>query len=444
MRSSGPIGRILSLGFPLPGVRVDNYNFLSAPSFFDYDALVVDPAALGQLIEAAVAGSDEARTFNGDLVRNEPAAPGHASLGELLGRRRDEVELLLARGGAVICFAWPASTHEGIRGATPLDDYFWLPDAASSSCRAPALRPADGTEVYVIDYQHPLASFVAGQAANIAYRARFDAALVAGAHVFASSRGGAAVAVELPIEAGSVIMLPALASAPSGDGRYAMSDALQAGIRRLLGVRAEGREPPWTEAFAVPGLDARAAELSAARAASDDAEQAVAAAQTRYDELARFRGLLWQEGRLGLDEIVLDALRTIGFDVYDRDPAAIELRAGGEQLLLEIESSDHAIDLAPHYRLRQRVERVIEQRGAAPRGLLVVNGERSVRPRDRTHEVSDALRAASETMRYCIAPAHTLFNAVVAQLAGDDARVASYRRALFGQDGVLSFPESEG
>jgi hypothetical protein len=441
MPARRPIGRILSLGFPLPGLRVDNYSFLSAPSFFDYDAVVVDPAALGQLIEAIVAGSEEARAFNGDPVRNEAAAPGQASLGELLRRRRDEVALLLGNGGAVICFAWPAATHEGIHGTPSLDDYYWLPDPTSKACRAPALQPADGTEAYVIDYQHPLASFVVGQAANIAYRARFEPAIIGGVRVFANSRGGAAVAVELPVESGRVIMLPALASVPSGDARYAMSDALQGGIRRLLGVTGEGREPPWAQAFGVPGLDARAQELSAARAASAEAEQALAAAQARYDELARFRRLLWQEGSLGLDEVVLEALRTIGFDVYDRDPAAVELRLDGEQLLLEIESSDRAVDLAPHYRLRHRIERVIEQRGTAPRGLLIVNGERSTRPQDRAHEVSDGLRAASETMRYCIAPAHTLFAAVVAHLSGDAERVASYRGRLFSHDGVL---ESEG
>jgi hypothetical protein len=438
MRGIRPIGRILSLGFPLPGVRVDNYNFFSAPSFFDYDAVVVDPAALGHLIEAVVAGSEDERAFNGDRVRNESAAPGQASLGELLERRRDEVALLLGNGGAVICFAWPATTHAAVRGTGLLDDYYWMPDSVSSACRAPALEAADGTETYVIDYEHPLASFVAGQAANVAYRARFETALIRNARVFAKSRRGAAVAVDLPLESGHLVMLPALAAVPSGDARYAMSDALQAGIRRLLGVTGEGREPAWTGAFGIPGLEARAAELAEARAASIDAEQALAAAQARYDELARFRRLLWQEGRLGLDEVVLDALRTIGFDVYDRDPAAVELRAGGDQLLLEIESSDRAIDLAPHYRLRQRVERIIEQRATAPRGLLVVNGERSVRPQDRAYEVSDSLRAASETMRYCIAPARTLFDAVVAQMTGDAERVAAYRRTLFSHDGVLA------
>ena len=32
--------RILALGQPLPDPLIDNYNWASAPSFFDYDAII--------------------------------------------------------------------------------------------------------------------------------------------------------------------------------------------------------------------------------------------------------------------------------------------------------------------------------------------------------------------------------------------------------------------
>jgi hypothetical protein len=40
-------------------------------------------------------------------------------------------------------------------------------------------------------------------------------------------------------------------------------------------------------------------------------------------------------------------------------------------------------------------------------------------------------------MRYCIAPASTLFEAVAAKLRGDDAAVEAYRQRLMSHDGVL-------
>jgi hypothetical protein len=431
------IGRILSLGFPLPGPQVDNYNFLSAPSLFDYDAVVVDPHTLSLLIEGVLAGTDEAATFAGVPVLNAPASPASASLGEVLLRRRDETARLLANGGAVVCFAHPPAAHAGITGAGPLDDYYWLPDDVAGACRPPALLAGEGTQAHVVDDQQPLAAFIAGQLANIAYRAHFDERRVQGARVFARSQGGAAIGIELTAGSGRVVLLPALRDLPSGDARYAMSDALQAGIRRALGVMAAGREPSWLREHPLPGLDERAAALAAARETLDGAQRQFEEAERAHDELARYQRLLWQEGAVGLNDVVVDALRLIGFEVYAQDQNAVELRSGATSVFVEIEASERPIDLAPHYRLRQRIERAIEQRGAVPRGLLIVNGCRLTSPAERGPRTTDALRLAAETMRYAIAPTAGLFAAVAAQLDGRDVDVAAYRSRLISEDGVL-------
>ena len=423
------IGRILSLGFPLPGPQVDNYTFFSAPSFFDYDAIVVDPNALSLLIEGVIDGSIEATTFADASIRNAPATPTSASLCDVLLRRRDETQTLLANGGVVVCFAHPAATHRGIDGAGALDDYYWLP-------AAPQLIASDGSQAHIVDFQHPLAAFVHGQLANLAYRAHC-AEDAARACTFARSHGGAAIGVELPVESGCVIFVPALKAPPTGDARYTASDALQAGIRRALGVVAEGRPPGWMSAYPLPGISERAAALDGARQARDDAQKALDAAEASHDELARFQRLLWQEGAIGLDDVVIEALRLIGLDVYATNRQEMELRVDGATMLFEIEASEHPIALAAHHRLRQRIEQTIERRGEAPRGVLFVNGQRLESPSLREHEISDALRLAAETMRYCVAPTSSLYAAVAAQLRGDDAAVAAYRRALVATDGAL-------
>ncbi|HEY7802391.1 MAG TPA: hypothetical protein VIE40_06935, partial [Dehalococcoidia bacterium] len=278
---AGPrrIGRILSLGFPLPGPLVDNFNFLTAPAFFDYDAIVVDPAALSLLIEGVLDGSVDVESFGGRPIRNLPEQPQDLSLGEVLLRRRAETRALLAHGGVVVCFAVPATAHAGIDGIEALDDYFWLrepaeiasldsvgisaTDATAGTTQETAdaspppftarMTAADGTRADVTDFEHPLAAFIESQEANIAYRAYFDVvpAVVATHAVLAVSPGGMPVAVELPAEYGRVIFLPALRSV-SGDARYAMSDMLQAGIRRALGVMAEGRAPGWIAEASLP------------------------------------------------------------------------------------------------------------------------------------------------------------------------------------------------
>ena len=135
---------------------------------------------------------------------------------------------------------------------------------------------------------------------------------------------------------------------------------------------------------------------------------------------------------------MIDALKLIGFDVYATDQRELEFRIDNAGTLFEIESSEHPIDLAPHHRLRQRIERASERRGEAPRGVLFVNGQRLEPPSQRTQPVTDALRVAAETMRYCIAPTSTLYEAVAAKLRGDEPAATEYRRRLVATDGLLA------
>jgi len=94
--------RTLILGLPLPHVTFDNYSFLSAPSLFDYDRMVVEMSALSDAVDQVVGGSQEHQTFGGQTVVNGPSGPRTFSLAEVLRLRRLEAERLLARGGLVV------------------------------------------------------------------------------------------------------------------------------------------------------------------------------------------------------------------------------------------------------------------------------------------------------------------------------------------------------
>jgi len=434
------IGRILSLGVPLPGPRVDNYNFLSAPSFFDYDAMVVDMRVLTHLIESVVDGTLEPETFTHARVCNATRAADEVALADMLARRRDETEHMLANGGVVVAFAQPPIVLRGIAGVDMLSSYWWLP-AAEGVRYNDHVVAAEGTQAQVVDYEHPMAPFVLGQLANLTYQARVDIddipSFASHGRVFVRSYGNAAIGVEMPAGRGRIVLLPALKSAPGGDARYAFSDALQAAVRRMLGVMAEGRRPSWLTNHSLPGLAERASTVAAAQAKRDRAQKALEEAEASLEDVARYQALLWQEGALGLEPIVVNALKLIGFTVYDSNPDEIEIRHDQESALVEIDASDGPVGMAAHYRLRQRIERAIERRGAAPRGLLLINGHRLRPPAERAAQASDALRLAAETMRYCIAPTSALFDAVRAQMSGDVDAVAAFRTALLHTDGVL-------
>jgi hypothetical protein len=429
------VGRILSLGFPLPGIQVDNYTFLSAPSFFDYDGLVVDVGTTSALIESVVSG-EATTSYAGARTVLHPHGIEEQGLADTLARRREETSALLERGGVVVVIARPEREHLLGEGSRFLD-YDWLPLPEHLRLRPPLMVAGEGSQAAVVDWQHPMAAFVSSQMTNVSYRVHFAAKSVDGACVFARSTGGAAIGVELPLASGRLFLAPSLKATPSGDGRYAMSDALQQGIRAALGVTAAGRPPTWVKSDSLPGLTDLHSRVSAAKQAADLAATELATAESARDELAKYQRLLWQEGTVGLNAVVVDALRTIGFELYDRVPGELEVRIDGARALVEVEGSERLIDMTPHHRLRQRIERAIERQGTAPRGILFVNGQRLLPPSQRT-QVTDSLRLAAETMRYCLAPAAGLYDAVVAKLNGDEEAVAAYRERLMAHEGFLS------
>lgn len=416
--------RILSLGFPLPGVALDNYSFASAPVFFDYDALIVDPSALSQLIDEVVQGAKEHKTRSGECVVAGAAGAGQIALADLLRDRRDETERLLAGGGLVVCFAYPSSAHEG------LDRYGWLPAPEGVAYGEPFLRRGTGTEISVAQDDHPFAPLLMQWRDKLTYQAYFDGE----ANVIARSAGGAAVAIELRPGAGTIVFLPPPARQPAGDQRYAFSEVLQLGVRQTLRLASKSRPPSWLAGYAFPGP---AAPQAAAATPAGGAETAGGTSGGPDAEVAGYQRLLWQEGRYGLEEPVRAAMALLGFRVVPGDldqPAQLHL--GGQVALIEVEGSAEAVGMEAHYRLRGRLEESIAQ-GRPRRGLLIINGHRTQDPASRAVQYTEPLRIAAETMRYCVATSVQLFHAVRAALDGDEATARRFRERLLTTEGIM-------
>jgi hypothetical protein len=398
--------RILSLGFPLPGVALDNYSFASAPSFFDYDAIVADPSAFAQLIQDVVAGTKEHTTRSGERVVASAAAAHEIDLGSLLAQRHAETERLLSNGGLVVTFAHPNATHE------TFDCYGWLPAPEGVSYREPFLERGSGTGVTVAEDSHPFAPLIAAWRERLAYHAHFD---TRDGQVFARSAGGAAIAVELRYGDGRIVFLPPPAKPLAGDQRYAFSEALQAAIHQTLRQDAKSAPPAWVATYAQ--------------------EKPVRPPEGAQKGPGAFLdGLLWQEGVHGLGEPVRAAFARLGCRVAPDDvdqPAQLHL--GGQTVFLELEGNLDAVGMEAHYRLRRRLEEAIT-RGRPKRGVLVINGCRAQDPSQRAAQYTEPLRIAAETMRYCIVTSVQLYDAVA---TCDDARAQRFRELLLTTEGVL-------
>jgi hypothetical protein len=432
--------RILSLGFGLPDPHVDNYNWASALSFFDYDAIVVDPAvAVSQMVEAVVESGGDYASYFDEPVENAASRTDTIGLADLLRRRRDETERLLARGGLVVCFAYPDAPHPGVSGFTGCHRYYWLPAPPGCDYGAANVRPAGGTYVAPTDYEHPFAELLERFGSRFVYRAILEEGARAFGpfgKVIGRSAGGAAVALDMKVAGGRVVLLPALPERLSQEDRYRLAGVLVNCVRNALLLAAEESPPMWLDLFSLPGLPEAKARLEHAESRLLEAEEEQAAAQNALRAIDRYRRILWEEGKFGLELPVRDALQKLGFVSFTSQDEPAYFGYEGERVLVEAQGSEGVVGMDVHYRLRQRLERKIAE-GERPRGLAVVNGFRLVSPEQRPQQYEEPLRVAAESMRYCLLETTQLFEAVEAAFAGQEDLVKEFCRRILRTEGLF-------
>lgn len=433
--------RLLSIGRPLPDRSIDNHSIFNAPAAFDYDCIVIDPDGVSTSIRELLDATNEHLTHADVPVVNALAGPG-APAGEILQRRRDELVRALERGALVVVFAHSQTMITELIGFPGLDRYFFLPAPTGISWDAALIRWGEGTNAAVVDHSNPFARYVDAVHDDILYRAHFNDSLVGFAdvaNVFARSTGGAPIGVEFRVLAGKVIFLPTPRSRGGDAGRIQAAAIITAANEML--DQPSGNPPPWVHNEIVPGLIELHADLEEASATLKRAESQSTAAQQEASHLERVRDVLWTEGSHALLPAVIRCMELLGFSTHENDGLFTLISEEG-RLELEVEGSTEAIAMAPHYRLRPRLDERIEKESSPARGIVVANGDRLVSPPERKEPIAETLRIAAEATSYGVLPAPELFSAASATLEGlGDQVLTTIRTRLFEQDGVITLSD---
>ena len=432
--------RVLVIGYPLPDSSIDNYNVLTAPSYFDYDALVVDPASITRDAARLVEDGVEFAAHDGRPVLNAPTSASAVSAADQIRRRADETRRMLESGATVIVFARPNAIQPGIAGFEGCDRYAWLPAPGGLSWGTPYLRAAEGKNIRITAEDHPAASLLREFRSEVAFRATFDDRLPevrSAGRVIATAGAGVPVAMEFAVLGGRVLFLPPFGDEP-GPVRSQVSTAIVDLCARLSSAAAVGDDPYWARSVALPGLEQAEAELETATAAAAAAQAHVTTVRAQHDEIEHHRRLLWADGRQ-FEAAVMDALRVLGFGVTGGLGDPLSVTSEGMETLVEMESSREQVVEWPYIRLQRRLEDLLLKKNEKPDGLVIVNGHRLTSPDSRAEQFSTPLRIACENYRYALMTTDTLLALVQRAMGGaEESDLAGIRRRILNTHGLVT------
>ena len=439
--------RILSLGHRLMHPTIDNHNIFNAPALHDYEAIVVDVARVAETIHNAVSSQEAYETHADVPVANGESLDGVTGIADTLRRRHEELTRALERGAVVLVFMDRPGQITGVAGYQGLDRYFFLPAPAGMAWDTTTIRGGEGVTLSISDPGHPTVDVMESYRRELLYLAHFNdraPGFAGNARVIARSEGGAPVAVEFSVFNGRVIFLPAPRDAGANWLIQKESSAIIIAFEELLD-RFEGTVPTWLKQTAVPGIEALEGEQQLRQTAADRALDELAEARAATGQRSLLRDVLWRTGDRGLRPSVLACTELIGFASKESSEGDPVLLDGDDELHLVVAGSEEAVDMAPHYRLRARLDAIIERGAPPPRGLIVANGQRITRPGERKREITDPLRVAAESVGYAVITTRDLFAAATAALDGlDEPAQAAIRTRLQTTDGVVTLADLLG
>lgn len=437
--------RVLVVGYPLPHSVMENFSVLTAPSYFDYDALVIDPAGITASVRELLDGEKEFSANDGRPVLNAPDTATVASIAVQVQRRNEETQRLLEAGRTVICIGRPNASQSGVLGFEGCDRFSWLPAPAGMTWGPPNIRPAEGKSIRVVREDHPLAPVFHEARRNMFYRAVFDDRQpgVRQGKVIATNTAGVPVSMEFEVLGGRVIFLPVPVQ-ETGTIRLKTAqlivDALEHLSRRLVIEPA----PAWVRSAAIPGLEQVEAELEEAERGQREAATRVEEVRERHDRLANHRRLLSEDGPV-FAQAVGEALELLGFARTNGGDEPLSVESEGQSAYVECEGSPERVVEWPYIRLQRRLEDRLLKEREQHKGIVVVNGYRVKATDERDQEYTEPLRIACENYRYCLVTGQTLFALVQRALGGaDEAMLTGVRRRMLACNGLFDLEAALG
>lgn len=339
-----------------------SWNIVDANVFQDYDAIVVNPFNMESLYGHVEYKYRDPAVLDSDYGQ---------IIGQINGRRRNEVLGLLRRGGVVTCFLQPLRSYtyqihrQGRDYERIITNYDWLFEYSERAEQLGDIYYSKGKSIEFINTSHPFAEYLQTKPSWLAYVSKDGCP---DWKILATSFDNYVLSLTKRVELGHIVFLPSGYDSDNGE-------ILEECIAKLMGGKEFSPQPNWVKKILVPGQDKLISEIDKwnKQISTLESDREKTVAENR--RLERWKYLLYAKGKHQLEPVVREALSLIGCKVTpqaDKDSDGI-VAYNDDIALLEVAGSEGTIRIRKLGELTTNMGNYMAQKDKKVKGILVGN-----------------------------------------------------------------------
>lgn len=441
---------ILSVGLKLENDQITNADFRDAPSFHDFEVVLVDPSTVIDDLFFKDMNLTEVRNAVLTLKYNDTGT--NKIIKRFINQRKKETERFLSLGRLLICIlrapfiAYLCSHAYDAPNPKNEDNwantYDWFPLPYSSDSMISILSKENGRKIKLIDTKSSFAQYFDAFDKQLCYEACLDEGqkpyYFENFHTIAKTYGELPVAFSFQLNGGQVVFLPPVENPDSKK----LAGVLLNCILANRGKIEETKPPPWLPSYkdSVPELSQLEQEMGKLATEIQKLDTQLANIQEQKAEKEKYLKLLYEQGKFQLEPVVRDAFSLLGFGVKEAEPSDGLLESDEGVALLEVEGKDSTqIDRDKYRQLLDNVVDDERQTQQPKKGILVGNGFRLKHPKERGQQFTKGAVDAATGSHFCLITTDTLFHLVcqVLEKPDDDELKSQIRKQLLTTDGLF-------
>lgn len=407
--------KLLDIGWGLnktedvESVEVDEDNFASASSFYDYDAVFLDPAELSSL------WTDHLRPQGDGSFRSNPREDGGLTRGlqNLMRARQEEVEELLNKNSSVFCkLRKPGKELTVVKNGEneSIGSYSWLPTTEGLiDPVSKGIKKRKGKRLKITKKNSPLGAFLDSYREVISYRAVFNRDIKMSdvrVESIAVTPSDELAGFALNVNGGNIYFLPAEMNLDQSGEQELLEAAGD-----LFGFQLyEG--PRWLDEYKLE-------EEKSLRSEYEETKENIAELRQKKEEkledlkaVSSYKRLLSAGSEFELKAVLGRVLDDLGFGTDQANSGIDILVSSPEDDSFAVKvgvNHDGPLGLEPYHELVRGINDLKIYENDDPQGVLVVNGYSGSDPAERPEQIKDELLSGCNLYGFTVITSTELF-----------------------------------